>query len=236
MSHTPFVSSSFNRYKRLTSVYLPEFDSPQPALSSHKELHKILKVLKEHPKKLKEQLIQQHFGHGPGGATSELAAADQERAFNLAASVLLALNCGVPGECADTIGECNPSLAWDMGTSLNTFIKKAFGPTSAASGHGQISLTQPSILKELTAKRLKDKAGLRFEVTDDIHSHLRLDSKAKIVYVFGYTAVLEEFLLATMTDPDCCLLPRSLIFEILYTIYQILSHQVKSLRVSCRLW
>lgn len=150
------------------------------------------------------------------------ALADQERALNLAASVLLSLNCGIPDDCADQLEDCNSSLPWTLGVSIDKFVAEAFGKTPTSTEQERNLSVDSNWLREITAKRLKQKAGLLLKATDDLHSHLRLDQKSRVVYIFDCTAVLEELLLASMDEPDWCLLPRGLLLEVLYTIYKLL--------------
>lgn len=213
--------SAFSSYRRLTSSFVPDYIA-RPALSNHDDLLWIMNQIREHPSESKAQLMEDCFGPNGQQMANSPTAADQERVLNLAASVLLSMNCGIPGVCIDRIDDGDSSLPWTLAMSIEAFILEAFVPAPVTPGQGQVRAVDQVDLKALTAKQLKHKAGLRFERTDDLFSHLRLDPKTRTVHVFDCTAALEEMLQASVLDSTWCLLPRGLLIEVLYTIYKIL--------------
>lgn len=215
------VRSYLARYARLTSSYVPEYFAARQALSRHKDLLDIMQLVKGNPDKTKSWMMQQVFKTAIDPKNAP-AVADQERAFNLAASVLLSVNCGMSDGYADQIEDCILSLPWNSDLSINALIAIAFPSRAVISGHLAPSSVDPGALHGLTVKHLRQKAGLQFEATDNLHCHLRLDPKSRVVYIFDDTAVLEEMLSASINDPDWCLIPRELMIEILHTIYKIL--------------
>jgi hypothetical protein len=57
----------------------------------------------------------------------------------------------------------------------------------------------PDIKAALAARNLKKHAGLRFEPTDDLRNHLKLDRKRGVVEIYHHTAFLKEHLIATQS-------------------------------------
>ena len=57
------------------------------------------------------------------------------------------------------------------------------------------------IKHNLRATKLKKRAGLSFEATDDLRNHLKLDKKRAAVQVFHHTAFLKEQLRLTRDEP-----------------------------------
>lgn len=62
----------------------------------------------------------------------------------------------------------------------------------------------PDIKTELSAVKLKQIAGLKFEGTAELREHLKLDQKTGVVEIYHFTSVLKEHLRASI-DPIACL-------------------------------
>ncbi|KAF3038132.1 hypothetical protein E8E12_006176 [Didymella heteroderae] len=208
------IQPVLRRYERLCSYYMPDVVK-RPALRRHQDLLNIMRLIQDRPNETKEQLMAQHFV----SPSRPIPTSDQERAFNLAVSVLLSLNCGVPNDCADNLEESADSFPWASGLSVTQFVDAAVerGTNGIPSQY-----LQSFISSELSARQLSSKAGIRFEATDDIRSHLRLDLSSRVVYIFDCTAALEETLSATRQSSQRSILPRALLLEILHTIYKVL--------------
>ncbi|KAH6622161.1 hypothetical protein C7974DRAFT_217214 [Boeremia exigua] len=208
------VRSVLTRYERLCSYYMPVSTAHQ-ALSCHQDLLDIMELIKDHPNMIKEQLMKQHFNT----AATSVPILDQERAFNLAVSVLLSINCGIPNDCADNLEDSADSFPWACGISVTALVDEAFGTKS----NGHKTVDSPSILESnLSAQCLRSTARLRIQATDDMRSHLKLDLKARVVYLFDCTVLAEEMLAATRQSPQQGILPRKLLLEILHTMYRVL--------------
>lgn len=181
------------------------------ALENHRDLLVIMNLIKDKPDVSKVDLMKQHFA----APRSSVPVSDQERAFNLAVSVLLSVNCGVPNGCADNLEDNADSFPWVSGQSVTAFIDEAFAKTAIVSFESVLT-------PDLTAKRLVGKAGIRFQATDDLRSHLKLNPRTRMVYVFDHTTVLEEMLAATKQSSHNSALPRALLLEVLHTIHKVL--------------
>jgi hypothetical protein len=208
------IQPVLTRYERLCSSYIPN-SVKRPALKSHQDLLAVMKLIQEQPNDAKEQLMAQHFV--PIG--KPIAKSDQERAFNLAVSVLLSVNCGVSNNCADNLEDSADSFPWNARLSVTDFVNAAFGNTPNGNSYQD---PQPLFSPELTARRLSSKSGLCFQPTDDLRSHLKLDPRARVVYIFDCTAALEETLSTTRKGSRQSLVPRAVLLEILHTLYKVL--------------
>lgn len=212
----------WDRYRKLTGAYVPEYFTNTPALSSHGDLLSIIRLITSHPNVAREQLIRQKFGQETGSANLP-ATSDSSRAINLAASILLLTNCGVPQERVDFLEDGNPSLPWQDHATTSDLVTAAFPPRTHHYFHsGTDEVQKKELLGKLTAKELKRDAKMQFEVTDDLRSHLDLDLERRVVRVFHDTAVLKEMLLASQFGAKTCVVPRSLALEVLDTIHNIL--------------
>jgi hypothetical protein len=195
------VNPALSRYTRLCSYYMP-IETAQQALNDHLDLLAIIKVIKDNADVSKKDLMEGYYV----GARDLVHVSDQEKAFNLAVSVLLYMNCGMPNDCADTLEDSADAVPWILGESVIAFIDGIF-VNRAIVDVGSV---------------LMRKAGLRFQATDDLHSHLRLDLRNRTVFVYDSTSVLEEILAASKQSPQDSTLPRALILEVLHTIYKTL--------------
>ena len=208
------VQPALSRYIRLCSYYTP-VSTTHHALRCHQDLLEIMNLIKEEPNQSKEESMEQFFA----GRQTHIPISDQERAFNLAISILLSINCGVPGSHADNLEDSEFAIPWTTELSVAAFVDEAFRKNSKVQQIGNVSSIMGS---SLTAKRLKDKTRLHFQPTDDMRSHLRIDVRLRIVYLFDCTAVLEEMLSATQNSSQDGILPRQMLFEILHTLYKVL--------------
>lgn len=174
-----------------------------------------MNLMKNEANQSKEELMDHFFA----ARRTQVPVSDQEGAFNLAVSILLSINCGVPGNHADNLEDSEFAFPWTTGLSVATFVDEAFRKSSTVHQTGNVS----SIIGPgLTAKCLKDKTGMQFQPTDDMRSHLRVDLRSRVVYLFDCTAVLEEMLSATQNSSHDGILPREMLLEILHTLYKVL--------------
>jgi hypothetical protein len=81
--------------------------------------------------------------------------------------------------------------------TLTQFIEQAFPKTDHPNlNEGDHLGKSADIKSELRAKSLKKAASLKFQPTDDLSNHLKLDQKRGIVEIYHHTAVLKEHLIA----------------------------------------
>ena len=204
------VEPAIARYECLCLYYMP-ISTAQQALINHRDLLAIVKVIRENAIVSKKDLMEGYYV----GPRDLVPVPDQEKAFNLAVSVLLYVNCGMPNDCADTLEDSADAVPWILGESVIAFIDGLFVKRVVVG-------VDPVPTPALTAKSLMSKAGLRFEATDDLHSHLKLGLGNRTIFVYDSTSVLEEMLAATKQSSQDSRPPRALLLEVLHTTYKIL--------------
>lgn len=188
----------------------------KPGLASHEDLMKIIGELKSNPEATREQILEKMFPDRP-------ARSDQERAFNIAVRVMLMVNCATSRQSSVLLEYGNQQTPWRGDVSFSEFITSVFPKTD----HPSID----QIKDNLRATKLKKRAGIRFEPTDDLRNHLKLDRKRAVVEIFHHTAFLKEHLRLTRDRPrnmsvadsvKIGVLPRALALETLATLQTIL--------------
>ena len=186
-------------YRTLASSYVPDLDyGSSPALRSHKDLGDIIQLLKDCPDESRAQLMAQYFGSRRALDQADTpGAADQERAFSLAAWVMTGVACS--GDDVETAAlELGTEPApWRGETSISQFLMIAFplsSPLSVTSSAGlKIS---DDVKSRLSAETMIKAAHLRLQSTNDLRRHLSLDIKAGILLVYQQPSLLKEHLRA----------------------------------------
>lgn len=158
----------------------------QPGLRSHDDLMKIIKELKSNPEVTRVALLEKLFTDRP-------ARSDQERAINIAVRVMMTVNCSAPRQSSALLEHGSQQVPWRSDIPFSEFITSIFPRTD----HPSIDY----IKENLRATKLKKRAGIRFEPTDDLRNHLKLDRKRAIVEIFHHTAFLKEQLRLTKDEP-----------------------------------
>ncbi|KAF7898909.1 uncharacterized protein EAF01_008122 [Botrytis porri] len=204
-----FKSSAYNYKYNLTP-------GQSPGLACFEDLLRIIKVLKAYPEYTKAELLEALFTDRP-------ARADQERALDLAAQVVMMVNCSESRQSSVLMEYGTQGARWYYEDCYISFLHDVFPKTA----HSSID----EVKDKLRATKLKKHAGLRFQATNDLRNHLRLDQKAGVVEIFHQIAFLKEHLRlskerpSNMSAPDLIiegLLPRALALEVLDSIQKIL--------------
>ncbi|KAE9377691.1 hypothetical protein N431DRAFT_541349 [Stipitochalara longipes BDJ] len=207
----------FQFYKEVTASYEADMKlGQQPGLSSHEDLLIIIEELKSNPKVTREALLEKLFTDRP-------ARGDQERAINIAVRVMMMITCSTSRHSSVLLEHGSQQVPWRSDVPFSEFITSIFPKTE----HPSID----HIKENLKATKLKKRAGLRFEPTDDLRNHLKLDRKRAVVEIFHHTAFLKEQLRITKDKPQDIsmaesiklgVLPRALALETLATLQTIL--------------
>jgi hypothetical protein len=221
--------SPFNDfYRTATSRHLSEFTaSKELALRGHEDLIEIVRYLKERPSTPRQQLTADFFSDRAKreGSQEQPNINDQDRAFDLAARILIMVNCSTELNQVEALLEEGPRLVtWAKGDSLSKFIATTFPTTDHPTLNDPSQRAKSNALKlSLQARRLTKIAGLTFRPTDNLTDHLRLDPKEGTVEIFHHTRALKEFLIATQPEESSTAhLPRQLALEVIDTIQKIL--------------
>jgi len=112
------------------------------------------------------------------------------------------LNCSDQNQSSDQLEFGSRALLWRNEMTLSQFIEQAFPKTDHPNLNEMDHLGKVADIKsELRAKSLKKAAGLKFQPTDGLGNHLKLDQKQGIVEIYHHTAVLKEHLIANQQTP-----------------------------------
>jgi hypothetical protein len=210
------LEAFWNTYEKTTD---------KSALSSHKEFVTVIEKISDRPSIPRESLIREIF-NGVGGTPDH----DQNRAFSIAASVLILMNFGILHDAANITSGNIQRTPWRDAASFTTFIEEAFPCRSSSS-------KMQSMFPELKAKRLKKHTKLRLKPTNDIRRHLVMNKKDKRLWVFHQTTALRQLRATTedgtiddgTADDDAAdavvassILPRDMMLEVLHTIHAVL--------------
>jgi len=193
----------FNHYRNITACYLPDVvGDSHPALRTHDDLFDIMSLIRFNADKPRAQLISEYFGMRALQAGKEPPRPDQDRAFNLAARVLVMVQCSAENQCDGLLEAGNQPLTWHSGKSLSGFIASIFPKREhpALNASDDVAISGRVQLDSVTAKRLKKVGGLDIIGTNDLRNHLFLDEKRGILSVFHFTSVLKEHLAASAVD------------------------------------
>ena len=193
---TARLAPFFQYYREVTASYVPELlisDTGQ-AIRSHEDLFEIIRHIQQHPTMARSVLTTQYFSSR--GDEHEPPISDQHRAFNLAVRVSLMVNCCIDGQAGGLLESGAEPGVWRGDKSLAEFISASF-PTRDHPTLNENDESSPDIKSELTAKKLRKVANLRFQGTDDLRNHLRLDQRTGVVEIYHHTSVLKEQLMAS---------------------------------------
>ncbi|KAK7931729.1 hypothetical protein PG985_002441 [Apiospora marii] len=195
---SPKLERFFAFYKEVTSGYVPELLAGNPpALRSQNDLLNLIETIKHQPTTTRAELTTAYFNRRESASSPPLPA-DQHRAVNLAVKVVSMMSCSGSKRPSGGVLELGTlPILWPDGVCFADFIFSAFPglgtDTSKASESRRI---QPEVKFAITAARLKKIASLRFEPTDDLRNHLRLDSQNGVVEIYHHTSVLKEHIAA----------------------------------------
>jgi len=189
----------FDFYRNATAYYLPDVvGNSHSALRSHGDLRDIIALLKKKPDTPRMQLTAEHFATRETEKGQVPPARDQNRAFNLAARVVMMVQPAAENQSDGLLEAGIRPVIWHDEKSLSDFASSIFPkreyPTLHPSGdsEGPAKVRLASIM----AKRLKKIAKLKIVPTGDLSSHLHLDEANGTVSIFHYTSVLKENLSA----------------------------------------
>ncbi|KAF2823928.1 hypothetical protein CC86DRAFT_468904 [Ophiobolus disseminans] len=202
-------------YERMTDAYCPERLGRKAALSSHGGLIDMMRTIKECRSIARQDLLLEHFEAHRVGGDRPPTLNDQNRAFNIGASLLLMMDFGVLHDAANSVEGNHPRIQWRDRVSMNNFVDEAF-PSMLT------KVDMRSITVNLTAMQLKKNGKLRLKATNDVRRHLVVDHEERTVWVFQHDSMLRELLRAGDPNQYAGVLPRELILELLDTIHIVL--------------
>ncbi|KAH7087667.1 hypothetical protein FB567DRAFT_579712 [Paraphoma chrysanthemicola] len=214
-SRNPRLDTFWDLYTRMTDAYSPEILGRTAAIRSHADIVNIMQAILTSRTTTRVDLLRIIFEDGRLNGEKPPTLADQNRAFNIGASIVLLMDFGIWHDEANTSATSNSLVSWRSDTSVDCFIEEAFPriPTESDT---------PEIISRLKVSKLMKHAKLVPRATNDIRRHLLLDKKNRTVWVFHQSTAVRELLLASADDPTATLLPRDLMIEVLDTIRYVL--------------
>ena len=235
----------FHFYREVTSSYVPDFfgDEDQ-ALRSHQDLFDIISMLKTTNTMFNRDEYREAYFTSRTFKEEEttIPLADQERAFNLAATVMTMVktNCADDEDISITADleqgrtSKEPPFIWHPEQTLQTALIDAF-PTRIHPSLQELDAQSKAILSDLTATNLTRISKLKFLSTNDLRHHLKLDPITGTVQIFHHTTFLKEHLLSSKRElepqptdnstPSAFTFPRPLALETLYTLQLLFPYQ-----------
>ncbi|KAK7976196.1 thioredoxin [Apiospora arundinis] len=154
-------------------------------------------MIKCQPTRARAELTEAYFT-GRDKLSTSLPPADQHRAVNLAVQVVSMVSCSARERAPGGVLELGtlPTL-WQDGVCFADFLSSTFpGAEMNTSVALESRKIQPEVKFAITAARLKKIAGLRFEPTDDLRNHLKLDAQNGVIKIYHHTSVLREHIAA----------------------------------------
>ncbi|KAJ4175816.1 hypothetical protein NW767_015659 [Fusarium falciforme] len=184
----------FDFYKDATSFYVPELlPGNAPGLRNHQDVFDIIRLFRAYPNTKRSQLTQQYFSK----RDKPPPPAGQQRAFNLAVRIMSMVKCSADNQPSGLLELGTQPIQWHSDQSLVEFMAKVFPQANTSNLHVRDDSGRIRDLKStVTARRLKRVACLRFQGTDDLRNHLKMDIKEGVVEVFHCMSVLKEDLMA----------------------------------------
>ncbi|CAG9995977.1 unnamed protein product [Clonostachys byssicola] len=185
----------FDYYKYVTSSYVPDLlPASTPALRNHEDVFDIIGLLRTYADTKRSKLTHHYFSKRDKPPPSS----DQHWAFNLAVQVMSMVKCSAENQPSGLLELGTQPIQWQYNESLAKFMSRAFPQKDTGNLHVYDGLGEIRDMKSaLSAKRLIKHAGLRFQGTDDLRNHLRMDVKKGVVEIYHYTSVLREHLMAS---------------------------------------
>ena len=171
------LTAFFGYYKAVTASYVPSrLRSKDAAISSHENLHEIIRALKQQTDQSKRALVRTLL---PSWSTNQTAEAliDRDRALNLAVRVMFMVDCGSSTKSVGDIEFASQTLVWEHHESLKEFLERAF-PSPRTSEWPEAA----RVLSAIPARRLVRVGGLRLLPTSNMYDHLRIDEDCVLVF------------------------------------------------------
>jgi len=196
----------FEHYKDIIATYEPNAKNGEGTgtLTCHEDLLKIFVLPKTAPELTRAQIRSQLL--------KNRQAADEEGAIDIAVKIMIMVNCSA--DLRSTSG-LQDRVGWPNCMCFAQFVSSLFPiPTDnprVNEGDEKKDLEKVVDIKgALLTKKLRKHAGLIFQPTDDLRSHLRFNKKNGILEVYHHTSFLKEHLRLTKDEPRNSSLEESL--------------------------
>jgi hypothetical protein len=186
------LSHFFDFYKNATAWSIPQVPGGgHYALKNHEDLFRIIDLIRKKPDVPRSRLTKEYFSHY--GRKPDVT--DQQRAFNLAIRIMNMLNYWIEYQSWDMLESGSRPTTWGKDQTHREFIKSIF-PVKDHPTYYEDSWPS-DIKRQLNATQLRKVARIKFQGTDNLKSHLKLDPNTGVMQLFHHTTFLREYLLAT---------------------------------------
>ena len=154
-------------------------------------------ALRSNPNQTKAQLL----SHLEATTSHKYDVSQLESELDLTVRIFTMVDCSSSHDNAFVEHGLN-RVPWKANVTFSEYITSAFPECSAVLvGSEKNELHLQEIRQKLRASKLSKRAGLRFQATNDITSHLKLNRKAKTVEIFHHASFLKEQLRLTKDAP-----------------------------------
>ena len=199
----------FEHYKALTASYEPNIRPGEtPALRTHDDLFDVLEQLKLMPDMPRAQFTGLLFQKRAQQLTPP--AADKECALDLAIKIMVMVNCSARREPSGQLEHGPHQIPWVSHIAFGQYITSTFPITDNPSLNDDKAKASTDIKSFLAARKLKKRIGLRFQPTDNLGRHLKLDRKTNTIEIYHHTAFIKEHLRLTKDCPRTMSVVQSL--------------------------
>ena len=203
------LAQYFEYYEALTASYEPDIRQGEtPALRTHDDLLDVLEQMKSMPDTTRAQLTGLLFQKR--NRQQAPPAADKERALDLAVKVMVMVNCSARREPSGQLEYGPHQIPWASDVALGQYITNIFPMTDDPSLNDEDAKASIDIKSSLTARRLKKRIGLKFQPTNNLGRHLKLDRKTNTLEIYHHTAFIKEHLRLTKDCPQTMSVAQSL--------------------------
>ena len=183
----------FEHYKELTLSYEPDVRPGEcPTLRSHNDVLAIIQQLKLDPEINRAQLRTKLLVRCAG--RNEPPTLDLERSINLAVRTMTMINCSTQHQSLGLLEQGSLQIPWRDEVAFSHFIDHAFPMTDHPSLNENEDSSAINMKRALMAKKIRKRIGVKFQRTDDLRRHLKLDRKRNILDIYHHTAFLKEHL------------------------------------------
>lgn len=168
-------------------------------VSTHDDLFDVIKYLKQEPDITRSHFAIRFLENRPDRLPPPFA--DRERAINLAVKVMTMINCSAQRQSSGLLEHGAFQIPWRPDITFTQYILDIFPKTEHPSFNDEDLKFQQHMKTSLMARKLRKRIGLRFQPTDDLRAHLKLNRKSNVVEIYHHTAFLKEHLRLTRDTP-----------------------------------
>ena len=195
-------------YKRQCIVYLDATESPRKSLRTHADLLRLIEKIRSKPSSTKSEVIDElEAGIGSQGSTQEFAqptisaTLDSEFAVDLAARIMLMVNCFSQSRGISILEQGLHQIPWQRDVSFDAYVDQLFPSVWKENPEDASRDLSDDLRAKLAAGKLKNHLGICFRPTDDLTRHLELDHQNNTLEVFQHTTILKEHLRLSKNAP-----------------------------------